>query len=342
MFQQFIINSWYAKAKWLVILKPFSWLYQFLIMLRKKMYDYGIFKIYKMPVPVIVVGNLTVGGTGKTPLVISLVDFFKDQGFNPGVITRGYGAKKHSSPQLVTENSCVEDIGDEAKLIYLRTHCPIMVSKNRVLAAKLLLKNSKCDIIISDDGLQHTALARDVEILVIDGERRFGNEKCIPEGPLREPIDKLKKADILVCNGVPANEVEYPMQIEIETVYNLKHPYKEIELLSLIQPVNAVSGIGNPHRFLKTLFDYQLEIEPKIFPDHHKFVPSDLVFNDNNPILMTEKDAVKCHFFAQSHHWVLKINAVLDEKFFSTVLWKALSQSKEVTAPPQSLRDSSL
>lgn len=334
MFQKFIVSSWYSKAKWLVILKPFSLFYQLLIILRKKMYEHGIFKTYKLPVPVVVVGNLTVGGTGKTPLVISLVEFFKEQGFNPGVISRGYGAKKQSTPQLVTENSSVEVIGDEAKLIYLRTHCPIMVCKNRVLAAKSLLKNSNCDIIISDDGLQHTALGRDVEIIVVDGERRFGNDKCLPEGPLRESIGRLKSVDIVVCNGISTDENEFSMQIEIDRVYNLKEHYKEIELLSLTQPVNAVSGIGNPQRFLRTLYEYQLEIEPKIFPDHHQFSAKDLIFENNNPILMTEKDAVKCQKFAQKNHWVLKINAVLEDKFYSTVLWTALSQTKEIYPPP--------
>ncbi len=323
MFEQFLVHSWYSDAKWLFIFKPFSWIYQLILFLRAQLYQRGILHIHHLPVPVIVVGNLTVGGTGKTPLVIALVDFFKDQGFTPGVITRGYGGKIKSSPVLVSENSTVEQVGDEAKLIFMRTHCPVMVSKNRVLAAKSLLKNTQCDVIISDDGLQHTALGRDVEVIVIDGERRFGNEKCLPEGPLRESIDRLNQVDMIVCNGLQSNENEYPMQLEVESVYNLKHPYKEIELLSLIQPVIAVTGIGNPERFFKTLDEYQLEIEPKIFPDHHKFIPNDLIFNKNNPIIMTEKDAVKCKAFAQSHHWVLKVNAILEEKFYSTLLWKA-------------------
>lgn len=308
------------------MLKPFSALYQLVLMLRKQLYRYGILNVYQFPVPVIVVGNLTVGGTGKTPLVISLVDFFKEQGFSPGVITRGYGGKTKSIPELVTDESCVEQIGDEAKLIYLRTHCPIMVCKNRVLAAKSLLKKFNCDVIISDDGLQHTALGRDVEIIVVDGERRFGNQKCLPEGPLRESLARLQEVDIIVCNGMTSDESEFPMQIEIDSVYNLKDHYKEIELLSLKQPVNVISGIGNPQRFFKTLVDYQLEIEAKIFPDHHRFVPKDVEFENNNPILMTEKDAVKCQSFAKANHWVLKVNAVLEERFYSTVLWKALSQ----------------
>ena len=330
MFQQFLIHSWYSQAKWLIILKPFSWIYQLILMLRTQLYKRGIFRVHHLPVPVIIVGNLTVGGTGKTPLVISLVDFFKEQGFTPGVISRGYRGKVKSIPQLVREDSNAEEVGDEAKLIFMRTHCPVMVSKNRVLAAKALLKNTSCDIIISDDGLQHTALGRDVEIIVIDGERRFGNEKCLPEGPLRESLERLKNVDMVVCNGEQSNENEFPMQIEVESVYNLKDPYKEVELLSLTQPVFAVSGIGNPERFFKTLSEYQLDIEAIIFPDHHHFVPNDLVFENNNPIIMTEKDAVKCKSFAQAHHWVLKVNAILEDKFYSTLLWKALAQHSSI------------
>ena len=318
MLKDFLVKSWYKKSFWLYFLLPLSWVYQLGLAIRKTLYKYGILKQHQFNIPIIVVGNLTVGGTGKTPLVIALVEYFKKQGLTPGVITRGYGGQIKKKPVFVGKNSDPHVVGDEALLIFLRTEVPVAVCAKRTNAAKKLIDETDCNIIISDDGLQHTALSRDMEIIVIDGQRRLGNELCLPAGPLRESKKRLKTVDFIVCNGVPGVD-EYGMQLEIDSLYNLKDPNLTTELLELKQPIYAVAGIGNPERFFRTLKEFQCSVKPIFFPDHHKFTKQDLAFKNPYPVVMTEKDAIKCKKFAHENHWVLKVNAEIDELVLSNI-----------------------
>lgn len=293
---QLLTKLWYKKSILSYCLLPFSYLYQVIITLRRLAYKKNIFKVTKFSVPVIVVGNITVGGTGKTPLVIYLADWLKQQGFKPGIVSRGYGGKAEHYPVKVSAQSDPVIVGDEPIIIAKHTACPVYVAPDRVAAVKQLLQENNCNIIISDDGLQHYALARDIEIVVIDGERRFGNEFCLPAGPLREPIKRLKKVDFIVCNtGYSPQPDEYPMLLagmdnSFTQVINPEIT-KSIEYFK-DKKIHAIAGIGNPVRFFNELNRMNLIITTHIFPDHYIFKAKDLNFGDDSIIIMTEKDAV--------------------------------------------------
>lgn len=320
----FKIDSIWYQPNWLCyLLLPFAWCYRFLVFLRYFFYQIGIFETYRSPIPIIVVGNITVGGTGKTPLVIWLVDFLRQHGFKPAVISRGYKAKCSIFPHQITKEDSAETVGDEALLIAKRCHCPVIISPNRVAAVKKLLANKACDIIISDDGLQHYALARDIEIAVIDGTRRFGNGFCLPAGPLREPQKRLEAVDFVVINGKEdPKEAEYKMQLQPIGFYDFKNQdITNLHPLELLhdQTVHAVAGIGNPERFFQTLRDLKIKVIPHPFPDHHDFSSQDLDFGDAKIIVMTEKDAVKCYRFVDDKlnkkYWVLQVAAKMNQEF---------------------------
>ena len=210
-------DIWYKDPFIGVWLMPLGFLFSDAVRFRKFLYRHGVLKTHTLPVPVIVVGNITVGGTGKTPLIIWLAGFLKDSGFKPGIISRGYGGQAESWPQWVTADSDAKNVGDEALLIAKQTGCPMAVGPLRVDAANLLLKQADCNVILSDDGLQHYALNRDIEIAVIDGERRFGNGYCLPAGPLREPIERLQSVDFIIVNGEKSEENEFSMQLVGDT-----------------------------------------------------------------------------------------------------------------------------
>jgi len=282
-----------------------------------------------MPVPVIVIGNITVGGTGKTPLIIWLAELLKNEGFKPGIISRGYGGQAEAWPQSVSADSTAEQVGDEAMLIAKQTGCPMAVSPLRADAARLLFEKSDCNIILSDDGLQHYALNRDIEIAVIDGERRFGNSFCLPAGPLREPIERLQSVDFIVVNGEKAEDHEFSMQITGNIAVNLisgeQKPLQEFNATGC----HALAGIGNPDRFFKLLESAGLSCKNHSFPDHYKFKLGDISFSDSAPVLMTEKDAVKCMSFAGEQHWYIPVKAVPETGFAERLL--ALLQEKSKT-----------
>jgi tetraacyldisaccharide 4'-kinase len=260
----------------------------------------------KHPVPVIVVGNISVGGTGKTPLVIWLVERLRDAGYAPGVVSRGFGGGGRTRRCAPTDNSA--EVGDEPLLIVQRTHVPLVVSRHRNQAIASLLQQHPCDIIIADDGLQHYRMGRDVEICVVDGQRRFGNGYCLPAGPLRESVSRLASCDFVVINGET-------MQMQGDTLLSLAG--SESKLLAELegQTVHVVTGIGNPQRFIATLEQAGLQVLPHTYPDHHAFNGQELRFGDGFPVLMTEKDAVKCRQYAAPNCWYLPIRAVLDESF---------------------------
>ena len=314
-------DAWYKEMYISAWFMPLSMFYVDAVRLRRFLYRIGVLKKTKLPVPVIVVGNITVGGTGKTPLVIWMVEFLKQNGYKPGVISRGYAGAASSSPQAVTADSDPAQVGDEAVLLAVRCDCPVVVGAERVAAARQLLSSHACDVLISDDGLQHYALQRDIEIVVIDGQRRFGNGYCLPVGPLREPPERVKQVDLVVVNGPEELlEGELPMQCQGRQLVNLHSgepkPLAEFKGMA----VNAVAAIGNTKRFFAQLAAAGLDCQTHAFPDHHPFSAADLQFNDQRPLIMTEKDAVKCRRFATDRYWYLPIDAELPEAFSQQLL----------------------
>lgn len=311
---------WYHRNIFSVMLLPLSWLFCLLVFIRRRLYSLGILSSVKLPVPVIIVGNITVGGSGKTPMVIALAHLLKQAGYHPGVISRGYGGQAKSWPQQVRTDSDPSMVGDEPVLIARRCEAPMAVGPNRVKAAQQLLEHHECDVIISDDGLQHYALQRDIEIAMLDGIRRLGNGYCLPAGPLREPVKRLETVDFVIANGL-AMRMEYPLEVTASKVINLKNG--EQRMLSDLKgtEVHAVAGIGNPDRFFNDLIKHGLLLQKHPFADHFKYNADDLAFNDDLPVIMTEKDAVKCNRYAQDNMWYMPIQAKLDERFITRFLY---------------------
>jgi tetraacyldisaccharide 4'-kinase len=301
-------------------LRPASALFGRIVALRRAVYRHGVKKTERLPVPVIVVGNLTVGGTGKTPLVIWLAEFLSRSGYRPGIVSRGYGGARHERPSVVQPQSEPKWVGDEPVLLARRTGRPVCVHANRAWAGRTLLATEDCDVLIADDGLQHYALARDIEIAVVDGERRFGNGALLPAGPLREPVERLGEVDFIVTRNRP--EIgEYEMLLAGDEAVRLNDPSQRKPLAALgATPVHAVAGIGNPGRFFDFLRQAGLTVVTHAFPDHHAFAPADLRFDDDFPVLMTEKDAVKCRAFADARHWYLPVTARLPPAFGENLL----------------------
>lgn len=315
-----IQNSWYNKSGLTTFLQPLSWLFCLLVQIRRLLYRIKIIRTTKLDVPVVVVGNITVGGTGKTPLVIELANLLKKQGYHPGIISRGYGGKARTWPQQVRCDGDPTMVGDEAILIARRTRCPMAVGPDRVASAQALLKYTDCNVIISDDGLQHYTLGRDIEIAVIDGIRRYGNGKCLPAGPLREPIKRLDQVNFKVTNGV-AGPDEFAMTYKADKLCRADAPDVTLDISSLKnQTVHAIAGIGNPQRFFDNLKLSGLDIIEHAFPDHYPFKKSDLDFGEIQPIVITEKDAVKCQRFYLHNVWYQPINAILDNQFTEQLL----------------------
>jgi len=308
-------DIWYKDAFLGILLLPFAYIFSDIVRIRRYLYRRGILKSLTLPVPVIVVGNITVGGTGKTPLIIWLAELLKNAGYKPGIISRGYGGQSETWPQIVNENSDVSKVGDEALLIAKQTRLPLVVGPSRVESAKKLLTKFDCTVVLSDDGLQHYKLNRDIEIAVVDGERRFGNGYCLPAGPLREPISRLSSVDFIVVNGNKYGDNEFSMQLVGDTAINLSTG--EIKPLQEFRGIecHALAGIGNPERFFKLLESNGLICTTHSFPDHYQFQRSDIEFGDDKPVLMTEKDAVKCTHFAGQHHWYLPVKAVPEPAF---------------------------
>lgn len=311
---------WYGDLYISTWLSPIAYLYIDIVRFRRYLYKKGIFKSTKLPVPVIIVGNITVGGTGKTPLVIWLAQQLRAQGFKPGIVTRGYGGNNENWPLLLDEKTRPEQAGDEAVLIYRQSGCPVAAAPLRAEAAQLLLDEKDCDITLADDGLQHYALQRDIEIAVIDGERRFGNNFFLPCGPLREPQDRIKEVDFVISNGGKPLENEILMTLSGDMAENLvtheQRPLAEFRR----QRCHALAAIGNPQRFFNMLAGFGLKSENHVFPDHHAFRAKDINFDDNDPVLITEKDAVKCREFVNAKHWSVPVSPKLPDSFLETLL----------------------
>lgn len=309
-----LVNSWYQAKPIRWLLWPLSLIYCAIIQLRRSLYRLGILKSSSLAVPVIIIGNISVGGTGKTPTVIWLAKQLQLAGYQPGIISRGYGGKVTQQPQIVTEHSLASEVGDEPIIIHRQSACPMVVGSNRVAAAKMLLNQYQSDVIISDDGLQHYALDRDIEVVVVDGQRQFGNRLCLPAGPLREPISRLNDVDYIIHNG-SNDKVEHNMQLIQSVAINLADPTLVKTLAEFAsKDVHAVAGIGNPQRFFDQLTTHGFKLSPHAFADHHPYQQADISFNDDKPILMTEKDAVKCQHFADKNMWYIPIEASISGK----------------------------
>lgn len=302
-----------------LLLLPLSWLFCLLVRLRRLLYHVGFLRVVPLPVPVIVVGNITVGGSGKTPLVIWLAKFLRQQGYQPGIVSRGYGGKAEKWPQAVEADSDPQLVGDEPVLIVRRTGCPMVVGPDRVAAAQTLLAHADVNIIISDDGMQHYRLCRTVEIAVIDAARGLGNGHCLPAGPLREPAERLQSVDLIVVNG-GERVGAFPMRLDITATCSV--PGGEVRPLSQFrdQRVHAVAGIGHPARFFAALRGRGIAPIEHPMPDHHAYRPEDVSFGDSLPVLMTEKDAVKCQSFTNGNLWAVAVEAELAAGFGTALL----------------------
>lgn len=315
-----MLNLW-NKSFVAYLLWPFSLLYRALIFFRRKLYQFNIKKSNRFSVPIVVIGNITVGGTGKTPLVIAIAQFLKKKGWRPGIVSRGYAGKADHYPLQVHANSNPREVGDEPLLMVRHTDCPTIVDPNRSRGVKTLLGKTNCNIVLSDDGLQHLALGRDIEIAVIDGQRRFGNGFCLPAGPLREPISRLKTVDFIVTKGKAANPNEFEMLLIPDHFYQLIQPEnKKNSDYFYRKKLHAVAGIGNPDQFFCSLRLLGLTFTEHPFPDHHFFKPRDFNYGNDAVILMTEKDAVKCAGLVDARLWCLKAKAKLDDDFFNALL----------------------
>ncbi len=316
---------WYGRSSLSLLLAPLAGLFCGLVTLRRAAYRAGLRKSWRAPVPILVVGNINIGGVGKTPLVVWLVRHLQAQGYRPGVVSRGYGGQAKQWPQQVRPDSDVTIVGDEAVVIARQTKAPMAVAPDRVVAIQSLLEHADVDIVISDDGLQHYAMQRDLEIVVVDGVRRFGNGWCFPAGPLREPESRLHSVDLIVNNGTSMRG-EFAMMRRLGRVYSLLDENRSAELDSFKgQTLHAVAGIGYPERYFRQLSGLGLDIQRHAFADHHTYSVKDLQFDDDAPVLMTAKDAVKCQAFADQRLWVVDLELELDP-VFATRLQTELAQ----------------
>jgi len=314
-----LVDAWYQGSPWLLALKPLASLFRCQSEKRRLAYQSGAKAIWHAPVPVVIVGNITVGGVGKTPLVAALVQLARDAGFKPGIVSRGYGGKAPHYPFLVTAGSEATQVGDEPLMLARRCDCPVVVDASRVDAVKYLLQNTECDLVISDDGLQHYALGRDMEIAVLDGVRGLGNGQFLPAGPLREGPERLNEVDWIIINGgdLKLEQDTQRMQLKPSQLVNLSTGrVKPVDAL-VSEDVHAMAGIGNPERFFTTLEKLGYRLQRHAFADHHAFVSSDLPENDGKAIIMTEKDAVKCAQIADERCWYLSVEAELDNEFMT-------------------------
>jgi tetraacyldisaccharide 4'-kinase len=321
-------ECWYGNRPSPWWTRPLAALYGGVTAMRRAMYRGDWLRSERLPVPVIVVGNIVAGGAGKTPLAIALVQALRERGFRPGVVSRGYGGSARA-PMLLDAQPDPTVVGDEPALIKLQTGAPVAVGAKRVEAARLLLSEG-VDVIIADDGLQHYALARDIEICVIDGVRRFGNGRLLPAGPLREPESRLRDVDFVVCNGGMARDGEVAMRLVLSNAVALADSATVRPLATFSnQSVHAIAGIGNPGRFFESLRANGIDVIEHLFPDHHRYVAADLDFGDGLPALMTEKDAVKCRAFAKENAWAVPVTADLPVSFFDAVAQIARTRADE-------------
>jgi tetraacyldisaccharide 4'-kinase len=319
-------RRWYRSSFDLTsfLLSPLSWIFQTLVFLRRFCYQIKLKKTYHFPVPIIVVGNITVGGTGKTPFVIWLAEQLQKQGFRPGIVSRGVGGRQQQSPRWVETQSDPASVGDEAVLLVNRTQCPLVVGIDRVAAVKELLSKTNCNIVISDDGLQHYRLGRDMEIIIMDGDRGLGNQKMLPAGPLRESPKRLTEVDFVVTQG-GLDAHQFLMQLQGDIAHSIQDETQKSLTEFKGTKVHAVAAIGNPRRFFSAFRHQGIQVIEHTFPDHYLFQKNDLSFTDELPIIMTEKDAVKCKKLADHRFWYLPVTTHIDKDLAGKILTKLVN-----------------
>ena len=325
-----LVDAWYSRRTTLLaaMLLPLSLCFRATVALRRVGYRSGLLRSMALPVPVVVVGNITVGGSGKTPLVAALALALAQRGFHPGIVSRGYGRDKDDdNPLPVDPDADPRRTGDEP-LLLARAGFPVVVARDRVAAGRALLAlHPACDVILSDDGLQHYRLRRSVEIAVVDAGRALGNGWLLPAGPLREPASRLRAVDavvVLAAEGAPASLPElrgaFTMTLVGVRFVRVDDPLTTLPASAFAREgVHALAGIGHPARFFAQLAAMGIAATPHPFPDHHRFVPGDLALPDAQAILMTEKDALKCEMFADERCWYLPVRARIDEALVNLI-----------------------
>jgi tetraacyldisaccharide 4'-kinase len=332
-----VTSAWNRNSRWLVLLIPFAWLFSGLSALRRR-YLQNKFQGQAYTAPVIIVGNISVGGSGKTPLIIALVKALKARGYSPGVVSRGYSGNAVQYPLSVTPGSAVSESGDEPLLIATLASCPVVVDANRPVAVDYLLNHFDCDLVLSDDGLQHYALHRDIELIVVDGQRGLGNRRRLPAGPLREAPERLAEADLVIVNGCSEPDTAFKgsqqMNIRPTQFRHLQSGRRQSiddwlqSLTDGDRQVHAAAAIGNPQRFADTLSVMGLRVNLHSFDDHQTLSLDDLCFTDNLPVIVTAKDAIKLAALnleqegAAANIWVLDIEAEIDSALIDKIIIK--------------------
>lgn len=330
-----VTEAWFSGARWLWLLWPLSIVYALVIWIRRRLYFSGIKSIEESSVPVVVVGNIVAGGAGKSPLVAYLVRHLQELGYAPGVVSRGYGADVRADEVVeVRENSRAKDVGDEPLMLKRQLACPVVVAPRRAQGVQKLAELG-CNLVVADDGLQHYAMARDIEICVVDAKRRWGNGRLLPSGPLREPLSRLSEADYIVLNGHadsfqnPVNAPEpVSMTLAPQPLKSLSSDATQTLESMRARQVVAVAGIGNPERFFGLLELKGLDIERLVFEDHHIYQPSDFANIKNKTIIMTEKDAVKCYSYDLEDAWYLPVEARLSDNLAERIVERLIARGK--------------
>ena len=307
---------WYGGHPLGVVLSPLGWVYCGVAVLRRLSYGAGLLRSHRVGVPVVVIGNLSVGGTGKTPLVLRLAELALERGWRPAILARGYGGRARSWPVSVCATDDPGQVGDEPVMLARRGVCPVVAGPDRVADARLAVTEHGANLLLCDDGLQHYRLARDLEVAVIDAARELGNRRCLPAGPLREPPRRLRTVDLVIRNG--GRGEGHRFQLEPGDAVSLGVPAVRRPLADFRGlRVTAVAGIGNPERFFSDLRGLGLAVDGRPYPDHHVFTAADVAGWPAGPVLMTEKDAVKCVTFAGANHWGCPVRAEPDAAFVS-------------------------
>ncbi len=317
--QQKFNQIWYHEAKIPLRYKLLEKIFAIVSRIRRKFYSIGVLKIHKIKCPVVIVGNISVGGVGKTPFVIWLVNQLKAKGYKVGVISRGYGGKREQEPMLVIPQTAAKASGDEALLIARHTDAPVFVGNNRIKAAKRLLKDYSVDIIVSDDGMQHYALGRDVEIALIDAKYGLGNQRLLPAGPLRELPTRLRSVDMVVYKGI--KQQQYYFEYQPLLVYALGDTKNQKSIESFRnQHINAMAGIAHPDSFFSMLSALGLAVIKHPLNDHEQLTKQYFKFDNDYPIFITEKDAVKCQDMKLNNVWVVVLKLVVKQETKNEIL----------------------